>query len=105
MKLQYQLNAAFAALIIAIMSITAFFIYSLLMDMLIQDEQRQLKGRAELLINVINEDGPDRNTQLSELIQDRNYPILLFDRSTGKYCSGRCRQTSHTPGSTGMRMN
>ncbi|QHT48256.1 HAMP domain-containing histidine kinase [Bacillus sp. SB49] len=84
MKLQYQLNAAFAALIIAIMSITAFFIYSLLMDMLIQDEQRQLKGRAELLINVINEDGPDRNTQLSELIQDRNYPILLFDRSTGE---------------------
>ncbi|QAS53208.1 sensor histidine kinase [Halobacillus litoralis] len=81
MKLLHQLNAAFAALIIVIMSITAFFIYSLLMDMLIQDEQRQLKGRAELLIDIISEQDPDRSPQLSQLIQDRNYPILLFDRA------------------------
>ncbi|MGI8313493.1 ATP-binding protein [Halobacillus mangrovi] len=81
MKLLYQLNAAFTILILIIMSITAFFIHSLLMDMLIQDEQRQLKARAELLIDVINEQGADRNPQLSQLVQDRNYPILLFDRS------------------------
>ncbi|ARI75956.1 sensor histidine kinase [Halobacillus mangrovi] len=80
MKLLYQLNAAFTVLILIIMSITAFFIHSLLMDMLIQDEQRQLKARAELLIDVINEQDTDRNPQLSQLVQDRNYPILLFDR-------------------------
>jgi len=79
MKLLYQLNAAFTALIIIIMSITAFFIYSLLMDMLIQDEQRQLKARAELLIDIINEEDASRSPQLSQLLQDRNYPILLFN--------------------------
>lgn len=82
MKLLYQLNAAFTALILVLMSITAFFIYSLLMDMLIQDEQRQLKARAEILIDVINDQSPSRGPALSQLIQDRNYPILLFDRNS-----------------------
>jgi signal transduction histidine kinase len=81
MKLLYQLNAAFTVLILIIMSIAAFFIHSLLMDMLIQDEQRQLKARAELLIDIINEQDAERSPQLSQLVQDRNYPILLFDRS------------------------
>lgn len=80
MKLLYQLNAAFATLILVIMSITAFFVYSLLMDMLIQDEQRQLKGRADLLVDIINDQDPERSPELSQLLQDRNYPILLFDR-------------------------
>lgn len=80
MKLLYQLNAAFATLILVVMSITAFFIYSLLMDMLIQDEQRQLEGRADLLVDIINDQDPDRSPELSQLLQDRNYPILLFDR-------------------------
>ncbi|WP_281658901.1 HAMP domain-containing sensor histidine kinase [Halobacillus sp. Cin3] len=84
MKLLYQLNAAFTALIIIVMSITAFFVYSLLMDMLIQDEQRQLKGRAELLIDLINDQDEDRTPELSQLIQDRNYPILLFDSDNGE---------------------
>ncbi|MBA2175145.1 HAMP domain-containing histidine kinase [Halobacillus locisalis] len=84
MKLLYQLNAAFTALILVLMSITAFFIYSLLMDMLIQDEQRQLKARAEILIDVINDQSPSRGPELSQLIQDRNYPILLFDRDSGE---------------------
>ncbi|MEC3884399.1 HAMP domain-containing sensor histidine kinase [Halobacillus sp. HZG1] len=82
MKLLYQLNAAFATLIIVIMSITAFFIYSLLMDMLIQDEQRQLKGRADLLVDIINDQDPERSPELSQLLQDRNYPIVLFDRES-----------------------
>ncbi|TGB02696.1 sensor histidine kinase [Halobacillus salinus] len=81
MKLLYQLNAAFTALILVLMSITAFFIYSLLMDMLIQDEQRQLEARADILVDVINDQTPSSGPTLSQLIQDRNYPILLFDRS------------------------
>ncbi|MBH0230475.1 sensor histidine kinase [Halobacillus yeomjeoni] len=81
MKLLYQLNTAFTALIVVLMSFTAFFIYSLLMDMLIQDEQRQLKARSELLVNLINDPGEKRETQLAQLLQDRNYPILLFNKS------------------------
>ncbi|WLR48823.1 HAMP domain-containing sensor histidine kinase [Halobacillus litoralis] len=84
MKLLYQLNAAFATLIIVIMSITAFFIYSLLMDMLIQDEQRQLEGRADLLVDIISDQDPERSPELSQLLQDRNYPIVLFDRESNE---------------------
>ncbi|WP_079528544.1 sensor histidine kinase [Halobacillus hunanensis] len=81
MRLLYQLNAAFTAIIIIIMSLTAFFVYSLLMDLLVQDELRQLEGRAEVLRNIANEQNPsERVAQLSQFIQDSNFPIVLFDR-------------------------
>ncbi|MFQ3545233.1 ATP-binding protein [Halobacillus rhizosphaerae] len=85
MRLLYQLNTAFTALIIVVMSITAFFTYSLLMDVLIQDEQRQLEARAKFMTDIINEENPDvRIPQLSKLIQDRDFPLLLFDRGSGE---------------------
>ncbi|MCA0971139.1 HAMP domain-containing histidine kinase [Halobacillus litoralis] len=80
MKLHYQLNAAFTALILVLMTITAFFIYSLLMDMLILDERRQLEARADILIDVINDQSPSSGPTLSQLVQDRNYPMLLFNQ-------------------------
>ncbi|WP_173918462.1 HAMP domain-containing sensor histidine kinase [Halobacillus sp. Marseille-Q1614] len=82
MKLQYQLNAAFAALILIVMSITAFYTYSLIMDMLIQDERVQLQERAVLLNRISQEqDASVRLSQLSDLVQNQNYPLLLFDLS------------------------
>ncbi|UOQ95195.1 HAMP domain-containing histidine kinase [Halobacillus shinanisalinarum] len=81
MRLLYQLNVAFTALIIVIMSITAFFIYSLLTDMLVQDELRQLEGRANILRGIANEQNPsERVAKLSQFIQDSNFPMVLFDR-------------------------
>ncbi|UOQ45240.1 HAMP domain-containing histidine kinase [Halobacillus salinarum] len=85
MKLLYQLNTAFTVLLVIVMSITAFFTYSLLMDVLIQDEQRQLEARAKFMTDIINEQDPSvRIPQLSQLIQDRDFPLLLFDQRTGK---------------------
>ncbi|GGF21035.1 hypothetical protein GCM10010954_19750 [Halobacillus andaensis] len=80
MKLQYQLNAAFAAVILIVMTITVFFVYSLIMDMLIQDERKQLEERAQLLKQITEEqDASVRLPQLTQLVQDQNYPLLLFD--------------------------
>ncbi|MFC7063313.1 sensor histidine kinase [Halobacillus seohaensis] len=80
MKLQSQLNAAFATLILIIMAITGFYIYSLLMDMLIQDERAQLEDRAQLLSQISQEQDPSvRLPQLTSLVQDQDYPLLLFD--------------------------
>ncbi|MCP3027457.1 cell wall metabolism sensor histidine kinase WalK [Halobacillus sp. A5] len=80
MKLQYQLNAAFAVVILIVMTITVFFVYSLIMDMLIQDERSQLEERAELLKQITEEqDASVRLPQLTQLVQDQNYPLLLFD--------------------------
>ncbi|WP_181347682.1 cell wall metabolism sensor histidine kinase WalK [Thalassobacillus sp. CUG 92003] len=85
MKLLYQLNAAFTVLLLVIMSITAFFIYSLLMDMLVQDEQRQLQAKGELLIDVLNEENESiKASQLSQLVQDDDFRILLLDQTQGE---------------------
>ncbi|WP_347862123.1 HAMP domain-containing sensor histidine kinase [Salimicrobium sp. PL1-032A] len=83
MKLLHQLNAAFTGLILVVMTVTAIVLYSLIMDLFIMDEKRQLEMRAELLVDILND--PDRLTQspeVSSLIQDQNYPLLLFDTSS-----------------------
>ncbi|SEA73390.1 Signal transduction histidine kinase [Thalassobacillus cyri] len=82
MKLLHQLNVAFTTLIIIVMSITAFILYSLILNMLIEDEKRQLEGRGELLIELLNEeDSPLKVNQLSQLLRDSEFRVLMFDRS------------------------
>ncbi|WP_234972608.1 sensor histidine kinase [Salimicrobium salexigens] len=85
MRLLHQLNTAFTGLILVVMTITAIVLYSLVMDIFIMDEKRQLEMRAELLVDILND--PDRllqSPEVSSLIQDQNYPLLLFDKSTGE---------------------
>ncbi|KGP92570.1 histidine kinase [Pontibacillus chungwhensis BH030062] len=78
MKLLYQLNAAFTALLIIIMSVTAFFIYSLLLDILIQDQQDELQTNGNLILNFLYED-PSGRGKLSRLIESNDYKILIMD--------------------------
>ncbi|SDJ32375.1 sensor histidine kinase [Salimicrobium halophilum] len=83
MKLLHQLNAAFTGLILVVMTVTAIVLYSLIMDLFVMDEKRQLEMRAELLVDILND--PDRllqSPEVSNLIQDQNYPLLLFDKSS-----------------------
>lgn len=83
MKLQYQLNAAFTALLLVIMAVTGYFIYSLILDILIQDEQRQLKQKGEILIEVLNEENyGDRESleKFSRFLDDQDLQLFLYDR-------------------------
>ncbi|MFD1019967.1 sensor histidine kinase [Thalassobacillus hwangdonensis] len=81
MKLLHQLNTAFTLLIVIVMSITAFFLYSLLLNTLIADEQRQLEDKGDLLIELLNEpNDPLRISQLQQLVQDSDLRLLMFDR-------------------------
>ncbi|WP_085506366.1 sensor histidine kinase [Thalassobacillus devorans] len=81
MKLLHQLNTAFAVLIIIVMSITAIILYSLILNMLIEDEKRQLEDKGELLIDLLNEeDSPVKVNQLSQLLRDSDLRVLMFDR-------------------------
>ncbi|MDY0406927.1 hypothetical protein P5G51_017690 [Virgibacillus sp. 179-BFC.A HS] len=45
MKLHYQLNAAFTALLLVILTVAGFVIYSLLLNLLVQNEQQQLEQK------------------------------------------------------------
>ncbi|MYL34559.1 HAMP domain-containing protein [Pontibacillus yanchengensis] len=81
MKLLYQLNAAFTALLVIIMSVTAFFIYSLLLDILIQDEQNQLQDNGEILLNILYEQeyGARGDLLLSKVMRNNDFKVLFFD--------------------------
>src|SRR5690625_4259399 len=83
MKLQSQLNAAFTALLLVVMGVTGYFIYSLLMDVLIQDEQRQLRQNGEILVEVLDAPfGPGRDIQqFSNFLEDQDLQLFLYDRN------------------------
>ncbi len=80
MKLLYQLNAAFTALLVIIMSVTGFFMYSLIMDVLVTNEQKELRVKGEFLLNVMyQEDYSARGPQLQRVIEGNDLRVLVMD--------------------------
>ncbi|SDK30331.1 sensor histidine kinase [Sediminibacillus albus] len=70
MKLQSQLNIAFTTLLVVIMSVAAFTIYSLILNLLIQNEQSQLEKNGRIITGMINETPSINIQQLSGLLED-----------------------------------
>ncbi|WP_010651779.1 sensor histidine kinase [Oceanobacillus massiliensis] len=83
MKLQSQLNAAFTTLLIVILTAAGFVIYSLIMDLLIKDEQRQLEETGELLVSFLNEQyGTTSETrQFNDFLKEQNLQLFMYDRN------------------------
>ncbi|WP_106494832.1 sensor histidine kinase [Lentibacillus sp. Marseille-P4043] len=86
MKLQHQLNAAFTTLLLVILAVTGFVIYSLILDLLVQDEQRQLKQKGEILVSILNEEyGAQQNIQqFGDFLQDRDLQLFMYDRKQNR---------------------
>lgn len=82
MKLQSQLNAAFTALLVVVMAVAGFIIYQLILELLIQDEQRQLEEKGELIVNFLNEQRgtPYDVQQFEEFLRQQNLQLFLYDR-------------------------
>lgn len=55
MKLQSQLNLAFISLLLVILAVTGYVIYSMILGMLINNERTELQQKGELLVDVLNE--------------------------------------------------
>ncbi|WP_085993449.1 sensor histidine kinase [Oceanobacillus senegalensis] len=83
MKLQTQLSIAFTFLILVIMAIVWYVIYSLLLDLLIQDERRQLSQTGELLVDILNEQyNTTRNIQeFYNVLEEQDLQLFLYDRN------------------------
>ncbi|GIO24594.1 cell wall metabolism sensor histidine kinase WalK [Oceanobacillus sp. J11TS1] len=83
MKLQSQLNAAFTALLLVIMTTAGLVIYSLVLDVLIQDEKRQLAETGELLINFLSEQYDDASEyrNINDFLQQQDLQLFLYDRN------------------------
>ncbi|WP_156290248.1 sensor histidine kinase [Oceanobacillus salinisoli] len=83
MKLQSQLSIAFTSLLLVIMAVVWYVIYSLILNLLIQDEQRQLEQTGELLVDILNEQysSPQNIQQFYSVLQDQDLQLLLYDRN------------------------
>src|SRR5690625_3128540 len=79
MRLQHQLNIAFTLVLFVILTVTGFVVYSLILDLLIQDEQRQLAQKGELLVNVLNEEY-QTVFEFSEFLQEQDLQLFMYDR-------------------------
>lgn len=82
MKLQYQLNIAFTTLLTVILTVTGFVIYSLLLDLLIIYEERQLEQKGELLVTVLNEQYSlnEETTDFSDFLREQDLQLMLYNR-------------------------
>ncbi|QTM98088.1 HAMP domain-containing protein [Sediminibacillus dalangtanensis] len=83
MKLQSQLNIAFTTLLVVIMSVAAFTIYSLILNLLIHNEQTQLEKNGRIITGMINESPSLNMQQLSGLLEDLKLQGIFYYRSGG----------------------
>ncbi|WP_053217440.1 sensor histidine kinase [Virgibacillus senegalensis] len=83
MKLQSQLNIAFTTLLVVIMSVAAFTIYSLILNLLIHNEQAQLEKNGRIITSMINESPSLNMQQLSGLLEDLKLQGIFYYRSGG----------------------
>ncbi|SFE34520.1 Signal transduction histidine kinase [Lentibacillus persicus] len=83
MKLQSQLNLAFTALLLVILTVTGYVVYSLILGMLIDNERTELQQKGELLVQVLNQqDGSvDNMEEFSTFLQEQDLQLFLYDRS------------------------
>ena len=83
MKLRSQLTIAFTGLLIVVLTVTGYLIYSLILDLLIQDEQRQLEETGELLVSFLTEQygTAEDMEQFNHFLQEQELQLFLYDRN------------------------
>ncbi|MRH43671.1 HAMP domain-containing protein [Aquibacillus halophilus] len=84
MKLQYQLTAAFTGLLVIIMSVAAITIYSLILNLLIQDEQVELEAKGNLLVNLLNDYNYENVQRLNLLLQGQEIQLFLYNKENNQ---------------------
>src|SRR5699024_1082648 len=73
---------AFTTLLVVIMTVAGIIIYSQMLQMLIQDEQRQLEDKGELIVNfILFQDLNDSSNvqRLMELLDEYNLQVFAYD--------------------------
>lgn len=83
MKLQYQLNIAFTTLLLVILAVTGFVIYSLILNLLIQDEQKQLEQKGNLLVDILNEEYGDWQDadDFQTFLKKQDLQLFVYDQT------------------------
>ena len=83
MRLRSQLTLAFTGLLIVVLTVTGYLIYSLILDILVQDERRQLEETGELLAGFLTEQyGTTQDMQeFNQFLNEQELQLFLYDRN------------------------
>lgn len=86
MKLRSQLTLAFTGLLLVVLTVTGYLIYSLILEILVQDERRQLEETGELLVSFLTEQyGTSRDIQdFNQFLNEQELQLILYDRHQDK---------------------
>ncbi len=86
MKLRSQLTLAFTGLLLVVLTVTGYLIYSLILEILVQDERRQLEETGELLVGFLTEQyGTTRDIQdFNQFLNEQELQLILYDRHQDK---------------------
>src|SRR5699024_5729805 len=82
MRLQSQLNIAFTTLLLIVMAVTGYTLYSLVLNLLIQNEESQLEEKGELLVHVLTDESMNNQDvhEFSKFLEDQDLQLFLYDR-------------------------
>ncbi|MFB1051735.1 sensor histidine kinase [Paraliobacillus sp. JSM ZJ581] len=80
MKLQTQITIAFTTLLVIIMSVVSVMIYSLILDVLIQNERDQLQEKGDILIQFLMSEVNINN--FGQLFGDESLQLFIYDGNT-----------------------
>lgn len=81
MKLQSRLNLAFTSLVIILLAIAGLIIYSLILELLINSEEKQLEQKGELLVQFIQENAHLHNSveALEAFLNEQDLQFIVYD--------------------------
>ncbi|MFD1361974.1 sensor histidine kinase [Lentibacillus salinarum] len=83
MKLQSQLNWAFTTLLLVILAVTGYVIYSMILGVLIDNERTELEQKGQLLVQILNERYQSQGgiEDFSNFLEEQDLQLFLYDRS------------------------
>ncbi len=82
MRLQTQLNVAFTTLVLIVLAVGSFIIYSLILDLLVKNEESQLEQKGELLVQFLEENAYYNNSveELEKFLNEQNLQFIVYDQ-------------------------
>lgn len=84
MKLQTRLNLAFTSLVLIVLAVGSLVIYSLILDLLVTNEERQLEQKGELLVQFLEENAYYNNSveELEKFLNEQNLQFIVYDATS-----------------------
>ena len=84
MRLQSRLNLAFTSLVLIVLAVGSLVIYSLILDLLVKNEETQLEQKGELLVQFLEDNAKYNNSvdELEKFLSEQNLQFIVYDQAS-----------------------